>query len=455
MKFCWKVNTAIGLSLGLALAAAPTANAQSKARTVARVFWQDASDQSLKTGDLKRGDAWSLEAASIEGFPSLDPEKQSHVQMQVADGVVLTGIHDVENGDFQSGWVAIDSGVTQEAHGDHFHWRFGGAPKVLASKLDDQQGNPAHVYLYDGAFYLANDKKNGFTVVAASGLRAAAASGGSGNASVDQFVSAGGGHITLAAVDGQVAYATWIDRDGENVGRVDVVGLGSHADRRYHFALPSGGIHGATTNSGKVFFAPSDGVCWVDADKSLSQQAADVDVHHISLGQDAAGMPKRTGAFENSGTHVLFTVGRGEEAELCLVNAASPKPTPVRLALSIAAGNSITTPHAMQSITGESVALLFEESRDGEQPEKLHVIALDPNRDGDYSDAALRSSIDVGRSLVEGHSGHHEAVAVGRRFVAISNPGDGTISIVSTTDWTVKGTLPVGGTPTRLVVVGG
>ncbi len=36
------------------------------------------------------------------------------VQMEEADGILLTGVHDQEDGTVQSGWVAIDSGVEQD-----------------------------------------------------------------------------------------------------------------------------------------------------------------------------------------------------------------------------------------------------------------------------------------------------------------------------------------------------
>jgi hypothetical protein len=436
------------IAVGTLITATNTTHAQTKDRTVARLFWQDAADQSLKSGDLKRGDSWKIATAKVDGFPTLDPDKQTHVQMEYANGILLTGIHDTEDGTFQSGWVAIETGVTQELHGDHSHWHFGASPKVIASRMDKEQGNPAHVYLYDGAFYLANDKKNGFTMVSPSALRV------NNGAKADQFISAGGGHITLAAIGGNVAYATWIDRQGDNLGRVDVVGLGSNAGRDYRFQLPSGGIHGATANAGKIFFAPSDGICWVEADENLSKRANQIAINHVSLGKDEQGNPKRTGAFENAGSHVLFTVGRGADAALCMLEATSPKPALIKLDLSVSEGSSITTPAAVQSRKGERFALLFEESSSGQQPEKLHVVALDPNRDGNCSDAKLHTSITVGRSLIEGHSGHHEVAALGRSFVAISNPGDGTIAVLSTNDWTVQATLQVGGTPTRLVAVG-
>ncbi|MCR9296861.1 MAG: hypothetical protein NXI32_29480 [bacterium] len=118
-------------------------------------------------------------------------------------------------------------------------------------------------------------------------------------------------------------------------------------------------------------------------------------------------------------------------------------------------GNTITAPVVVQARSGEQFALLFEENRTGELAEQLHVFALDPNRDGSFRDATFKTTVSVGRSLIEGHSGHHEVTAIGRAFVGISNPGDGTIVILSTNDWSVQATLPVGGVPTRLVAVGG
>ncbi len=438
------------LILAVALSIVGPANlmAQSGSRTLARLIWQDKEQQSLRWGDVKKGQQWSIKAESISGHPDLDEDRHMFVQMQRVGTTAIVGVRDDDNGEFQSGWMALDSGVTQEAHGDHFHWRYKAAPRIIQTKLDKDQGNPAHVYLYEGKYYIANDKKNGFTVVSPSLL-------GASGAQPDQFFEAGGGHITLAALGGQVAYATWIDRDGDNLGRVDVIGLGSNAGRKYQIHLPSGGIHGATTNSGKVFFAPSDGICWVQADTSVSANEDTVDVHHLSLGESEDGTPLRTGAFTNLDNWVLFSVGGSTEPKLCMINAASSKPSLTKMDLSIKTGNRLTTPKTVRSRTGEKFALMFEESQSGEQDEFLHVIALDPNRDGGFSDAKLHKSVSIGKSLIEGHSGHHEVVALSKRLIAVSNPGDGTIAIISTSNWETEATLNVGGIPTRLLAFGG
>ncbi|QDV65165.1 hypothetical protein Pan14r_28690 [Crateriforma conspicua] len=89
-----------------------------------------------------------------------------------------------------------------------------------------------------------------------------------------------------------------------------MVGLGENQGRGYSFQSPSGMLHGAAVNSGKAFFAPADGVCWVSVDPEVDD-ADNVSVHHLSLGTDADDQPLRTGAVEAIGRHVLFAAGKG------------------------------------------------------------------------------------------------------------------------------------------------
>lgn len=348
------------IAFGLVLLSSTSVVAQTTERTISRLFWQDASDQRVYWGDLKRADgSFSLDKLTIANFPELDIEKQSHVQMELVDDTILSGVHDDEDGIFASGWVAIKTGASREEHGDHAHWHFEEPPSILQTKIDSEQGNPAHVYVYSDRFYLANDKKNGFTEVAKD------ASESSSKLS-SQFVSAGGGHITLAVVDGTVAYSTWIDRDGDNMGRVDVVGLGDAAERRYSIYLPSGGIHGATTNSKRVFFAPADGVYWVEADTKVSGSTDSTKVNHLSLGNDGAGNPLRTGAFVNHRNHVLCLVGRGPESKLAMIDASSESPVLSTLPIELAAGTSLSSLSVVQSRNGQELALVVQESPDGQ-----------------------------------------------------------------------------------------
>lgn len=444
------LGVAVTLALGSAAVAqeSTTKAAPAQPRTITRLFWQDSDTNSVRWSNLQKGTEWSLSAAEIAAFPKLDKEQCSLVQMEEADGVLLTGVHDQEDGTVQSGWVAIDSGVEQEAHGDHFHWKFAAAPKVKTAKLDTTQGNPAHVYLYDNQFYLANDKKDGFTVVDPKAIVA--------GKPADRFFSGGGGHITMAAVENKVCYSTWIDRDGDKMGRVDVVPLTSGAGKGYSFQLPTGGIHGATANSGRVFFAPTDGVCWVDADKTVTKTAANVLVNHLSLGKDATDKPLRTGAFANHMNWVLFVTGTGEATQLCMIDAKSPKPSVIKFPLGLAEGTSATTPTAVKTPTGKHYVFVCQESKDGQKPEKLLAIQLDANNDGNLSDAVIAKSIEVGASKIEGHGGHHEiAITPSRRFAMLTNPGSASIWVIALADLEVQAKLSVSGTPTRVVAIGG
>jgi hypothetical protein len=422
-------------------------------RPATRLIWQDNSDQTMRWGDLTRdANGFSIRAQSVSGFPKLDAEKQSFVQMEDINGMAVVGVHDNDNGTIQSGWVAIRSGVNEEEHGSHSHWHYEKAPEIAAVKLDADQGNPAHVYKYQGDIFIANDKKNGFTILPAATLLKTP------SPSVARFHSGGGSHITLAAVDRKVCYATWADREGENVGRVDVIPIDSAlAKPAYRIKLPSGGLHGATSNSGRVFFAPSDGVCWVEADIGMSKNESTTEIHHLSLGEDVVkGKPNRTGAFTNHEQFVLFTTGANDSASLCLIDAKSPKPTVKKLPLPVAEGLALTTPKCVKTSAGKRYAFLFSDRRDSEATETLTIVDLDVNGDGDFGDAAIAKTLTVGASKVEGHSGHHEICFSGnRRFACFTNPGDGSIWVMSLLNLEIESKISVGGNPTHVLAIGG
>ncbi|MDA8746293.1 hypothetical protein N9N28_16845, partial [Rubripirellula amarantea] len=55
-----------------------------------------------------------------------------------------------------------------------------------------------------------------------------------------------------------------------------------------------------------------------------------------------------------------------------------------------------------------------------------------------------------------GHAGHHDAVLLpGGRRIAITNPGDQSVWVLSSSDFSVQAKLPLSGTPTRLLSFGG
>lgn len=447
-------SSAIVFSMGCAMLSS-MAQAGDVGPRVARVLWQDRSKDALMWGEVHGGEKWVVSASPVNGFPKLDNEKQDLVQMEQAEGQLLVGVRDSDDGKFQSGWVTVDTGVREEPHGDHSHWQFVSTPSVKGSRLDTDHGNPAHLYLYNGMFYMANDKKNGFTQIAPKDLLTKPA------ANCGAFFTGGGNHITMAAVDNSVCYSTWIDGGGPNSGRVDVVNLKKPAAEAvaYSFKLPTGVIHGATANSGRVFFAPADGVCWVDADTTCSKTAESVVVNHISLGkEEGAEKPNRTGAFVNHRNYVLFTTGGPEgKSSLCLLDAKAAQPTVVKVPIDVAEGLSLTTPEVVLASGGKRYAFLFHDKKDPEATaeEQLTIVDLDPNGDRNMSDAKIAKSMPVGKSSVEGHSGHHAVSFCSEgRIACFTNPGDGTIWVMTLRDLAIRAKSIVGGTPTSIVAIG-
>ncbi|APZ94867.1 hypothetical protein [Fuerstiella marisgermanici] len=417
-----------------------------RTKIMTRIFWQDRDTDQLSYADITAADKWSIKRGWVDGFPKLDAEQQDLVQMKASDGVLMVGVRDHDDGKHQSGWVAIDTGVFEEPHGNHTHWKYTRKPSVKQKQLDTDQGNPAHLYVYDRQFYLANDRNNGFTKALPTAFMQ------TGRADVAKFYPGGGNHITLAAVNNTVAYSSWIDGGGPNAGRVDVVDLRQSQPKiSYSFNLPTGVIHGATASSGKVFLAPADGVCWVAADTSLRQSADSVKVHHLSLGKDEeSDKPMRTGAFENSRNWVLFSTGKADQSGLCLVNAALTEPKIVKVPIDVADGLKLTTPRAVLSL-GNRYAFLFQDRTDSDSDvqEKLTIVELDPNRDRDYSDARVKISLPVGASKINGHYGHHAITfdAYGR-YAIFTEPADGIINVMALQNMKIIARFRVGGAPT-------
>lgn len=418
-----------------------------------RLIWQDDDAKSLRAANLLQEEIPKLgPVLQVSDFPRLDKHRQTLVQMDVATGMLLVGVRDDDNGNFQSGWVLVDSGVEEEEHGNHSHWHYLKLPTVRASVLDGKQGNPAHLYCYDQTFFLANDKLNGFTWINPRAISAADSAG-----SICQkaaFHQGGGGHITLAVVEGKMAFSAWIDRDGSNKGRIDRTALSPLGNLKIDetFYLPHGGVHGAIANQGKVFFAPSDGIYWIDANRSEKPPI----VHHISLGMEG-GRPRRTGAFSAFGKHVAFVTGSGATAKLCFLNASSEVPSVHERSLNIASGGRPTGLEFVKPRQGPPLAFVFHDFADGTEGQcRLTITSVDPNEDGDWTDATVVHSTDVGKAKVEGHGGHHcVAFDADRRYAIFTNPGDGSIAVMSLRDFKILSQFSVGGIPSKLVAIGG
>lgn len=440
-------------SIGLVvISAALATSCLAEGRTMARVFWQDDADATVRCGDLKKSaEGWAMEELSIDGFPKLDPDQQSLVQMRTSEGLVIVGVHDSDDGTIGSGWVAIESGAVEEAHGDHSHWKFSASPKVSHSLIDTDQGNPAHVYKCGDSFVLANDKKNGFTMTSAKRIRDADIP-----AAAATFHEGGNGHITLAVSPGEVAYATWIAPAGDEKGRVDVIGIGKNQGKQYSIKCPSGMLHGATTNSGKAFFAPADGICWTEVDREVDDTAGPVVVHYLTLGKDGDDKPLRTGAFANQGHHVVFAAGKGSATKLCWIDASADEPKLTSMPIEVSEGESLSTPVTMKSRGGESLAVMFGQHKESPEDDRMLIVNLDPDGDGRFDDAKLHRTIEVGPNQMAGHSGYHAASLLpDGRHLLLTNPGDGSMWVFSLSKSKVVAKFELGGTPTRLLSIGG
>jgi hypothetical protein len=411
-----------------------------------RLFWQDREEGLVYAGDLQlEDDAYKLVKSKVQGFPDLSPQDNNLVQMAIAGNRLIVGVRDNDNGNSKSGWIEIDTGVEEEDHGDHSHWHYPTEPKVSSVTLDDTQGNPAHVYRYGKYVYIANDKNNGFTQVDPA----------NGSA---RFYEGGGGHITMAAVNNRIAYSTWIDRAGDNMGRVDVVSLrGDSTSPKYSFRLPVGGIHGAGTCGNRVYFAPANGVCWVDCDFDFAESAESVSVQQLSLDETDDGKEYRTGAFESFRDHILcIAKSKSGAPALCVINATAPDPQVTRIVCDeLGDGLKMSTVKANVVSGNHSFAYAFAEGS-GSDEEQLLVFELDPDGDRRFNDAKLAGQITVGRSNLEGHFGHHGITFLDdRKTAVVSNPGDGTLSLVDLVDLKIIQTIEVGGQPTHLFCHGG
>ena len=114
-----------------------------RTKTVTRIFWQDRDTDKLSYADITASDKWGIKRGWVAGFPKLDAEKQDLVQMKANNGMLVVGVRDHDDGSFQSGWVSIDTGVFEEPHGNHSHWKYTATPKVTGQQLNTDQGNPA------------------------------------------------------------------------------------------------------------------------------------------------------------------------------------------------------------------------------------------------------------------------------------------------------------------------
>ena len=187
----------------------------------------------------------------------------------------------------------------------------------------------------------------------------------------------------------------------------------------------------------------------------LKLKADQVKVRHIDLGKEG-DKSRRTGAFVNHGHYVLFVTGR-KAPSLIQLNAKDAEPKTVMVPLAIKKGTKAVVPEVVTSVDGMAYTFVFHDRvKDADVDDMFEVIALDPNGDGDHSDAKSIKTLKAGRNAVEGHFGHHDiAFDADRRYGFITNPGDDTIMVLSLKMLEVVATFAVGGTPTAIIARGG
>ena len=419
-----------------------------------RVTWQDAKDKSLHWGEFVQvGPSIVFQnQGKVLGFPALG-NGQALGTMERIDNMLVVGVRGGPPGQPQGGWLAVDLQVTEQPHGDHSDYTYGDAPRVTISVLSDSKKYPIHLYNYNKEFYMANDPLNGFTRISPRKLMA-----GGGDA-LGVFYRGGGGHITMAAVSKKVGYSTWMGETESGKGKIDVVNLDKPGEQSiaYSFESPTPGLHGAITNSGRVFMAPSDGIIWVDADLELSGSAESVKVNHISLGKDPEDeTPYRTGSFTDHKDWVMFMAGKDDDRGLCMVQASAETPSVSKLIVETKPGLNLGMPECVTALSGKNYAMAFQSKRAGDAVEQLTIIDLDPNQDRDFSDAKVEKSIEVGSGLVEGYRSYHSiCFDDDEKYAVFTNPADGEICLLSLDKLKVISRQKVGGIPTGIIATGG
>lgn len=128
----------------------------------------------------------------------------------------------------------------------------------------------------------------------------------------------------------------------------------------------------------------------------------------------------------------------------------------MKVKIPVADGLRLTTPETVLSL-GNRYALVFQDrtDADSEVQEQLTVVELDPNRDRDFRDARVKTTIPVGASRIVGHHGHH-AIAFDAygRYAVFTEPGEGIVNVFSLKDMKVVARFKVGGSPDSIVAVG-
>ena len=82
------------------------------------------------------------------------------------------------------------------------------------------------------------------------------------------------------------------------------------------------------------------------------------------------------------------------------------------------------------------------------------VVLLDPNKDGDFSDAKIQKTIDLGMRPPAAAGNCALCFDAYGRYAVVSSPASGLLTVLSLTKMSVVARFNVGGAPGRIVSVG-
>lgn len=436
----------------------PTAGAQTvRPKTVTRIFWQDRESAKLSWADVVATSKWNLKRGWVDGFPKLDSTSTVPGQMASAGSIVAVAFQSQTGAaDPTVGLVFLDSGVFEEPHGNHFHWRYSRKPSVTKKTMQDFADGRVSAAAVDRAIYVTGVSRGSFTRFDAGRLHAVSSLNKPGTGSVSESYSGVGG-AAIAVVNDSVAYAAWDDRDASQSGRVDVVDLTKPGEDcvAYSFRIPGGGIRAAAAVSGMVFFAAAEGVFSVRADLKPANSAVNIDGPELMRPANS-DTPLQPEAFVVERDSLIFTTGSGAEAALYIVDSSADALQVKCLPIPAMEGLRPSVPKTRLSL-GRRNAFIFQGRTDAESDaqEQLVVVDLDPNRDRRFSDARIRTTRSVGASKVSGEFGRHDICfdSFGR-YAVFTEPGTGILNLMALNNLKIVARFRVGGAPDNIVAVG-
>lgn len=418
----------------------------SRPRTIMRVFWQDRDTARLSYADLVTTSKWNLNRGWVADF--LQPEANTAAlgPMQTLGERVLIAVN---RNDGTSERILFDSGVFEEPHGNHFHWRYSRKPAVVSRSVAPVA--TTHVSISANKRFVVHQADGGFATTDPKQMKTASADP---TAQSWQNYDVGGNSVVLAFIDQSRAIAASGNSEGPDAGRVDFVDLSRTGSQSItgSIRLPVGGIQDAEVVAGKVFYATPHGIWW---HSSSSQPKAD-EIRQVVGTEEENADALQSDNLTPSLNWLIAAKGSGKDAALLLINAASATPKVIKLPIPSEDGLKLSHPRVVLSL-GKRYAFLFQGRTSSDQTvqEMLTVVELDPNRDRSFSDARLRTSIPVGASKPDGEAGQHDICfdAYGR-YAVLTEPGTGIVDVLSLSSLKIVAKFRVGGAPDRIVAVG-